>query len=94
MNQVQPAEAQATVTANVRKSRAGRVLPCTVVWYGETGELARTSFSDENAASTHVISMLQINMLIGNVVAVEIRQPDGKVLSSHYGPRPARVAHF
>ncbi|MBZ9675788.1 hypothetical protein [Mesorhizobium sp. ES1-1] len=90
MNSVPPAEAKSTGPSNVRKTRKGAGLPCTVVWYGEEGELARTLFPDENSANAHVIAMLQINMLIGNVVSVEIRQPDGRVLSSHYGPRPQK----
>lgn len=89
MYPVQPADAQGTGTTYARKTRnrIGPALPCTVIWYGEKGELARTAFSDENAANTHVIAMLQIKMMVGDVVAVEIRQPDGKILSSHYGPR-------
>ena len=54
----------------------------TVIWYGRQGIFEKTPFDAEKAARDHALATFPLRKEVDGIVAVEIRNDDGKVVFS------------
>ena len=57
----------------------------TVIWYGRQGILEKTLFEAERAARDHALATYPSRKEVDGIVAMEIRNDDGKVVFSLAG---------